>query len=124
MKRKNSVLILLVLIFLVNSCTKVKLTDTTAVKKHLQSYTFEHVEYKANMTSFLQFTESNCDLIIYLDGKHFSTTSYSYNIGELKDDYLLLNIDKNEGIWKLKTDGIIYLINKGEVFIYNYKDIK
>ncbi|MDQ3193149.1 MAG: hypothetical protein M3Q58_16315 [Bacteroidota bacterium] len=106
--------------FLFTGCGKIELNNEEKIKQHLKEHTFEYGDRKNNMTSFMQFKESSCELIIFLNGKEFTSKNYSYSLGEFNFDKRLINIEENEGSWGIKEDGNLYLWNKGELFIYRH----
>lgn len=122
MKRIITIVFALIIILWILSKTgcfnKFDINNTIEVKKYLMSNNFQHFEYKGNMTSFLQFNESKVTLSIYLDGKELTAKSYYYKIGLEEKDYRIIEISENEGNWKIKSDGSIYMWNKGELYTY------
>lgn len=124
MKKLITILIpILIIGFIFSKCSSVDLSDKKAVKSHLMEFTFEYVDYKNNLTSFIQFYENSCRLTIFLNGKKASEEDYSYEIEENSSDRVDIHIPENSGEWNLKKDGDIYMYNKGELFIYHHKKI-
>lgn len=124
MKKIIGWIIVIVLIgWVFESCSSLDIKDDSKIKEHLMEYTFEHVEYSANMTSFIQFYDNSCKLTIFLNGKLVSETKYNYTIGEKSEDRTQIDVADNSGKWDLKEDGDLYMYNKGELFIYHHKKL-
>lgn len=104
-------------------CSSIDLDNDVKIIEHLKEYTFEHVEYSSNMTSFIQFYDGSCRLTIFLDGDLLSETKYRYSIGEKSNDRVNIKIEDNSGKWDLKDDGDLYMHNKGELYIYHHKKL-
>ncbi len=123
MKRIITIVFTLVIVLWIvgkSGClNKFDINNPNEVKKYLMSKNFQHFEMKASMTSFLEFGDDEVKLIIYYGDKELTEKSYTYKLGEPKNDYREIQIDDNEGSWKIKNDGAVYLWNKGEIFVYN-----
>lgn len=124
MKRIFIVLLIILPIgFIISKCTTIDITNTDEVKEHLMEYTFEYVDYKANLTSFIQFYDNECRLTVFLGGKKATEKSYPYSMGSASSDRVEINIQDNSGDWSMKEDGDIYMYNKGELYIYHHKKL-
>ena len=66
-------LFFVLLIVSLNSCMEnIDLNDKDQVKGHLKKYTFENIDWKNNMTSFIEFNDSYCELSGYIQGDFFT----------------------------------------------------
>src|SRR5687768_8854066 len=102
----------------ITSCMSVEIGDDVELLKYLQSKNFQHFERKTNVTSFLQFSENEVKLLVYLREKEQAERSYDYRLGDAGEDERQITVLDNEGEWKVKDDGNIYLWHKGELYIY------
>ena len=123
MNKYFNIAIIVVVILFLTSCNRVDLNNKNEIKDYLEKYTFEYVDYSANMTSFMQFDNNTCKLTIYLNGELFGVKKYDYSLGDFDYDNVRINIKDNEGNWEIRKDGNLYLVNRGEIFVYLYKDI-
>ena len=114
----NSSIISLILIAFC-SCTSIDIEQDKEIIEHLKAYTFEYVDYKNNMTSFVQFEDSKCELSVNLTGELATSKAYNYSLGGIKYDKRVIDIEGNTGQWNIKKDGQLYMYNENELFIYH-----
>ena len=117
-------LFFVLLIVSLNSCMEnIDLNDKDQVKGHLKKYTFENIDWKNNMTSFIEFNDSYCELSVYIQGDFFTKKKYKYSLGDTDSRGIRIIIEGNEGKWRLREGGDLVMYNKNESFIYLHKDL-
>jgi hypothetical protein len=119
MKRSFFYLNVIIVSLFLTGCG-INISEDADLKNYLKGHTFQYS--KKNMSAFLLFEDASCDLIIYINGKEISTQKYDFKLGQASSDNRQLIIFNNEGDWKIKSDGNIYMWNQGDLFVYTPKN--
>lgn len=108
--------------------TSLDLENEEEVYEHLQEH--HHFECPENIfgngpqvTSFLLFTsKKRCEMYTYVNGEKEAYESYSYDLGEVSNGELEIEMGGSSYEFVLKDNGNIFMRDAGESFLFKPKE--